>query len=194
LPLPWLLFFFSISIILPGLMCMWRFKADAGIPTMLAYHALAMGYIPMALSGYILIYDSEFGAQWIFLFLCVISMGDAGAYYVGSLWGRRKLCPSVSPGKTVEGALGGLAANLVVGIVLGNLMLPSFSSCKGAVFLILLGISGQIGDLFESMLKRSAGVKDSGSLLPGHGGLLDRIDALLFAAPVALVMALYVFK
>ncbi len=193
LPLPWLLFFFSLSLILPAWMCMRRFEANAGIPSMLAFHALAMGYIPLALASYILVYNADWGARWIFLILCVVSVGDAGAYYVGTLWGRRKLCPMVSPGKTVEGSLGGLAANLVVGMVLGGYLLPSLLSVKGAVFFVALGVAGQIGDLFESMLKRSAGMKDSGRLLPGHGGLLDRIDALLFAAPVALVMVVYVY-
>jgi len=192
LPLPWLLFFFSISLVLPVWICMRRFEADAGIPSMLASHALAMAYIPLAMASYILVYHADLGERWIFLVLCVVAAGDAGAYYVGTLWGRRKLCPSVSPGKTVEGALGGLAANLVVGMILGGLLLPSLPVLKGAVFFIALGIAGQIGDLFESMLKRSAGMKDSGRLLPGHGGLLDRIDALLFAAPVVLVMVMYV--
>ncbi len=192
LPLPWLLFSFSASLFVVGWICMRHFKADASVPSVLAAHALAMVYIPLALSGYILIYHTGLGPRWIFMILCVVSVGDTGAYYVGTHWGRRKLCPPVSPGKTVEGSLGGLVANLLVGFGVSAVLLPSLLSVKGAVFFLALGIAGQIGDLFESMLKRSAGIKDSGNLLPGHGGLLDRIDALLFAGPVALVMILYV--
>jgi len=127
------------------------------------------------------------------LIFCVVAAGDIGAFYVGTCWGKHKLCPLVSPGKTVEGSLGGLASNLAVGYIVAYLLLPSLPPVKAAVFFIALGVAGQIGDLFESMLKRSAGVKDSGNLLPGHGGLLDRIDSLLFAGPVALGMILYVF-
>jgi phosphatidate cytidylyltransferase len=191
-PLPFLLVVFSISLILPGWICIRHFTADAGIPSILAQNAMGMVYVPLALVAYILIYHIDSGARWIFLILCVVSAGDVGAFYVGTHCGRRKLCPSVSPGKTVEGALGGLAANLVSGFIVGAIFIPSLISLKGAVFFILLGVVGQIGDLFESMLKRSSGVKDSGSLLPGHGGLLDRIDALLFVGPVALGMILYV--
>jgi len=193
LPLPLLLFFFSVSIILPGLLCTRHFSTDAGIPSLIGLHALAMVYIPLAMATYVLIYHTDSGARWIFLILCVVSAGDVGAYYVGTHWGRRKLCPLVSPGKTVEGALGGLAANLIAGFAVGALLMPSLPPVKGAVFFIVLGVTGQIGDLFESMLKRTSGMKDSGTLLPGHGGLLDRIDALLFAGPVAMGMILYFF-
>jgi len=191
LPLPWLLFAFSASLILAGWVCMRHFRADAGISSVLAFHALSMVYIPLALAGYILLFHTDLGGRWIFLILFVVSAGDAGAYYVGSHLGRRKLCPRVSPGKTVEGSLGGLAVNVVAGMAASAFLLPFLVSIKGAVFFIVLGVAGQLGDLFESMLKRSAGVKDSGHLLPGHGGLLDRIDAILFAGPVALVMILY---
>jgi phosphatidate cytidylyltransferase len=192
-PLGLFLFFFSLSLILPGWLCTRHFRPDAGIPSMIGLHALAMVYIPLAMAAYILIYHTDMGGRWIFMILCVVSAGDIGAFYVGTRWGRRKLCPAVSPGKTVEGALGGLAANLLAGFIVSALLMPSMPPAKSAVFFIVLGVAGQIGDLFESMLKRSAGVKDSGNLLPGHGGLLDRIDALLFAGPVALGFIQYVF-
>ena len=192
-PLPWLILLFSLALIFPGWFCMRDFQADAGIPSILAFHALGMVYICLALADLVLIRHAEFGIQWICLILCVVFSGDIAAYYVGSYWGKRKLCPAVSPGKTVEGALGGLVANLGVGFAIGGLLLPTLSPGKGVLFFIAVGVAGQVGDLFESMLKRSAGVKDSGNLLPGHGGMLDRIDALLFAVPVALVMVTYVF-
>jgi phosphatidate cytidylyltransferase len=191
LPLPWLLFSFSAALILAGWVCMQHFRADAGITSILAMHALAMIYIPLSLAGYMLLFHTDLGGRWIFLILFVVSIGDAGAYYVGSHLGRRKLCPRVSPGKTVEGSMGGLVANIVAGMAVSIFLLPTLVSIKGVIFFIALGVAGQLGDLFESMLKRSAGVKDSGHLLPGHGGLLDRVDAMLFAGPVAMVMILY---
>ena len=190
--LPWLLLLLSLSVIFSGLLCMRDYQADAGIPAILAFHALGMVYICLAMADLVLIRRADFGIQWIFLILCVVFSGDIAAYYVGSYLGRRKLCPAVSPGKTVEGALGGLAANLGVGLAASSLLLPTLPLLKGALFFVAVGAAGQLGDLFESMLKRSAGVKDSGNLLPGHGGLLDRIDALLFAIPVALLMVIYV--
>ena len=191
--LPWLIILFSLALIIPGFFCMTDFQADAGIPSVLAFHALGMMYIGLALTDLVLIRHTEFGIQWVCLILCIVFSGDIAAYYVGSYWGKRKLCPAVSPGKTVEGAIGGLTANLIVGFAVGSLLLPAFPPGKGAMFCVLVGVAGQVGDLFESMLKRSAGMKDSGNLLPGHGGMLDRIDALLFAVPVALAMVIYIF-
>lgn len=193
LSLPWLMLFFSLALLFPACFCMRNFRANAGIPSILAFHALGMIYISLALADFVLIRHAEFGVQWVCLILCVVFSGDIAAYYVGSHWGRRKLCPAVSPGKTVEGALGGLVANLVVGIIAGGLLLPAVSPLRSVLFFLAIGAAGQAGDLFESMLKRSAGMKDSGNLLPGHGGMLDRIDALLFAVPVALVMVTCVF-
>jgi len=117
------------------------------------------------------------------IFLAVVFGTDTGAYYVGKALGRHKLAPKISPGKTVEGALGGTFLGVVLGCLWGYyfLMVPFrvlIPLCAG------LSIVGQIGDLLESMIKRACGVKDSGRLLPGHGGLLDRVDALIFAAPV----------
>ena len=113
--------------------------------------------------------------------------------YAGSFLGKHKLCPAVSPGKTIEGSVGGLIANLGAGAIFKYFFLPAYSWGLSLLFFISVGIAGQIGDLFESELKRSAGIKDSGGILPGHGGILDRIDALLFAAPVAWFFKEYLF-
>lgn len=106
--------------------------------------------------------------------------GDIAAMIVGKRFGRRKLAPLLSPGKTVEGAVGNVAASVAVAALAAWLLGWPWS--LGAILGIATGVMGQVGDLFESALKRKAGVKDSGSLLPGHGGLLDRIDSLLFSA------------
>lgn len=128
-----------------------------------------------------------------FLF-CVVWAGDIAALYIGRAWGRRKLAPSLSPNKTWIGALGSVAGSLLAaGGLLGlAAWMQSWNSVKLSypeeywywlILAVIVNVAAQIGDLAESALKRSAGVKDSGNLLPGHGGILDRIDALLLAAP-----------
>ena len=120
----------------------------------------------------------------LFLFW-VIAWGDTGALYAGTLLGRHKLCPVISPKKTVEGAIGGLVANLVFAWLFILLFFKTLSFTSSTFFALIVGVVGQFGDLFESEFKRAAGVKDSSAMLPGHGGILDRLDALLLAAPVA---------
>jgi phosphatidate cytidylyltransferase len=102
------------------------------------------------------------------------------------------LSPAVSPGKTIEGSIGGLAGNLVVGAIGKYFFLSAMPWGLCLLFFIVVGVAGQVGDLFESELKRSSGIKDSGGILPGHGGVLDRIDALLFASPVAYVFIRFI--
>jgi phosphatidate cytidylyltransferase len=118
---------------------------------------------------------------------------DIGAFFVGRAFGKRKLMPSVSPGKTVAGAVGGLLATMLVGWLYARFILtPStqLAFVRGGVlvFAILVSVAAQIGDLAESLLKREAGMKDSSHLIPGHGGVLDRFDSLLFVLPVAYVL------
>ena len=124
--------------------------------------------------------------------LAIIFAGDTSAYYVGSYLGRHKLSPAISPGKTIEGAIGGLAANLAVGSVGKALFLPDLPWGSGILFFLAVGVAGQMGDLFESEMKRHSNIKDSSGILPGHGGILDRIDALLFASPVAYVFIRFI--
>jgi len=118
---------------------------------------------------------------------------DIGAFFIGRAFGKRKLMPSVSPGKTVAGAIGGLAATIVVGwLYVRFLLTPTtqLAFVRGGLiaFTILVSVAAQIGDLAESLLKREAGMKDSSHLIPGHGGVLDRFDSLLFVLPVAYVL------
>ena len=118
-----------------------------------------------------------------FVLFGIIWLGDSTAYYGGRAFGTHRLAPRISPGKTVEGAIAGAVASVGLGTFLGHELLGLSYSWLLAVSLITAG-AGQIGDLAESALKRGAEVKDSGATLPGHGGFLDRIDSLLFAAPV----------
>jgi phosphatidate cytidylyltransferase len=119
----------------------------------------------------------------ILVLFAIIWAGDSAAYYGGRAFGRHALAPKVSPKKTVEGAISGLFASVVVGMAVG-MWRYAVGWPKLAIICAATAIAGQIGDLAESALKRSAGVKDSSSILPGHGGILDRLDSLLFAAPV----------
>ncbi|HBG52084.1 phosphatidate cytidylyltransferase [Candidatus Macondimonas diazotrophica] len=133
----------------------------------------------------ITLHGSAEGPRWVLLLLVMIWLADAGAYYAGRRFGRRKLAPQVSPGKTWAGFWGGLAAGLAAGL-LGPLLLRLEMPALGAYALTcLVTVAGSVvGDLTVSMFKRQMGVKDTGHLLPGHGGILDRIDSLTAAAPI----------
>jgi phosphatidate cytidylyltransferase len=132
------------------------------------------------------------GPRSLFLLMLTVIVSDTSQYYTGRLFGRHPLAPAVSPKKTIEGAVGGLIFGTALFTVVGMWWLPAMP----LAFRVLLGLTlvtlGITGDLFESMLKRSAGVKDSSTLIPGHGGILDRIDALLFAAPVYYIVLRHV--
>ncbi len=145
---------------------------------------LAWLYVPCLLSYTLLIGAVPAGRCWILFVLAVIIAGDSGAYYTGLRIGRHKLYERVSPKKTIEGAVGGLTSSIVAGSLFGLIFLPHVSFTTLILFSIAVAVTGQIGDLFESMLKRNYGKKDSGTLLPGHGGALDRLDSMLFAFPV----------
>ena len=166
-----------------------RFGADKRVIDTVVKAGHALIYIPVMLAFALWIRNGADGMRWLLFVLAIVFAGDIGALYAGTYMGRHKLCPSVSPGKTIEGSLGGLAGNMAVGALIKLFFFPRLLWDEALVFFLVLGIVGQIGDLYESEFTRAAGVKDSGAILPGHGGLLDRIDALLFALPVA-----YFFK
>jgi phosphatidate cytidylyltransferase len=123
------------------------------------------------------------GRYWVLFLLAVIMMGDTGAYYMGRAFGRRKLAPSVSPNKTLEGLLGGTLAAVAAALLASRLFLPEVHLLRAGILGLILSLLGVAGDLFESLLKRSAGVKNTSELIPGHGGALDRLDSLYFSAP-----------
>jgi len=122
--------------------------------------------------------------EWLIFFLLLVTWAsDTGAYYIGTLYGRHRLAPTISPKKTVEGLVGGLIGAIIVAYAARWWFLPELSGLDCLVLATLLTITGLWGDLTESAMKRSAGMKDSGGILPGHGGMLDRLDSLLFTAP-----------
>lgn len=184
----------ALHFILSGIIAILFYKQDLHLSNIIAKQTLGILYIPVLLSFIVLIRNSANGITWIFFLLLLVSIGDVGAFYIGTFFGRHKLCPSISPGKTIEGAAGGAAAVLITGIVFKFFFLSSLSWPICIIFFILISLTAPMGDLFESMLKREGGVKDSGTLLPGHGGILDRIDALLFAAPLAYCFKAYLLR
>ncbi|ETN89030.1 phosphatidate cytidylyltransferase [Thermus scotoductus] len=157
--------------------------------TRFAFTLMAFLYLPWSL-GYVLLLreipDSTLGLWTLSLPLVASFATDIGAYFVGRTLGRQKLAPEISPGKTVEGSLGGIAVSFLALALYTGLVREvfPFGLLELWLFSLLLSLAAQLGDLVESMLKRYCGVKDSGHFLPGHGGLLDRIDSLLFTFPL----------
>jgi len=134
------------------------------------------------------------GKQWVLFLIATVWAGDISAFLSGSLFGRHKLYPKISPNKTFEGSAGGIVGSVFVALSFTLLFIPQLEIGLCILLAIGLGVLGQLGDLTESMLKRSAKVKDSGSLIPGHGGMLDRLDSFLFSAPFLHYSLLYLLK
>jgi phosphatidate cytidylyltransferase len=137
--------------------------------------------------------DRAGGTALLFLPIVLTWASDIGAYFVGRAAGRHKLIPAVSPGKTVEGALGGVAATVLFAWLYAEFVLQpaahlTMRPASLLLFGIVISVAAQLGDLSESLLKREAGVKDSSRLIPGHGGVLDRVDSLLFVLPIAYLL------
>ena len=135
------------------------------------------------------LHSLAWGVEWTLLFLLIVWAGDTGAYFAGRKWGKTKLYPEVSPKKTWEGSWGGLAAGLIVSLLVKLSFFPQLSWLGAALIPLIVGVIAQVGDLCESFLKRSFDQKDSGSILAGHGGFLDRFDGVIFSLPVMFVLA-----
>lgn len=153
--------------------------------------AMAAGlvYIPVFLHFLPKLRALEDGLVWVALIMVITFSGDTGGYFAGRAFGKTKLFERVSPKKTWEGAIGGVALAVVGACVVKALGLPGVSWGHAIALGVLLDVFGVVGDLVESMLKRAFGVKDSGWIMPGHGGILDRVDSLLFTGPVAFAYA-----
>ena len=132
--------------------------------------------------------EGDFGPRWTLFAVLLVWAADSGAYFAGSRWGKRKLAPAISPGKSWEGVWGGLATSALLAALALPLLGLSWGSLPALVLLtVATAAISVVGDLFESLMKRHSGVKDSGALFPGHGGLMDRLDSLLAALPVFVV-------
>lgn len=168
-------------------------------PTKGGFHRTALSLaglllIPWLINHVSLLLRLPDARMWVLFMVAVVIANDTFAFTVGTLWGRHPLVPAISPNKTVEGALGGLLGGLLVG-TLGFVWASGTSSSPPLYWMlamsVVLAAAGQAGDLLESWIKRRAGVKESGIFLPGHGGLLDRIDAFLLSAPICYYMVLF---
>ena len=149
-------------------------------------------YLPLLLGHLVLFRALPQGREWIFTVFLVVMLSDTLAYFVGSALGKHRLYPAISPKKSIEGAIGGMIGGIVGALLAKFFWFPALPWLAAGGVGLILGTCGQIGDLFESMLKRSYGVKDSGRIIPGHGGLLDRLDSLIFAFPPAYYLVLWI--
>jgi phosphatidate cytidylyltransferase len=163
-------------------------SSDSDIIGEIGYIVLGPLYVALPLAMMILIDKRPNGNMWLFFLLAIIFANDTGAFYFGKLMGRHKLYPLISPNKTWEGTVGGIFLSTLTAFAFLQIWHIHTFSWGILVLVLVMTILAQVGDLAESMLKRHKGIKDSGKILPGHGGLLDRIDGLLFAIP-----ALYFF-
>lgn len=169
----------AITLVLPVVL---KNRVTLAQSAMVLVGALYLGYGGESLSD---LRGLSRGWAWLLLLLIAIWMTDTVAYFVGSRLKGPKLWPSISPGKTVSGAVGGILGGIIGTVIFGYFVFPHFDWFAYILLGALISITGQLGDLVESAYKRSAGVKDSGNLFPGHGGVLDRLDSLVFAAPLA---------
>lgn len=147
--------------------------------------AVGVLYVALLLPHFIWLHRLRGGPGWVAFVIAVGMAGDTGGYFVGRSFGRRRLIPRVSPAKTVEGAVGVLLGSLLGGVLANLLFLRGRAWSEIVALALVMGVIGQFGDLSESVMKRSFGAKESGWIFPGHGGVLDRVDSLLF--PVSLV-------
>jgi phosphatidate cytidylyltransferase len=144
---------------------------------------LCVTYVGWLLGHAVSLRDLPDGPSLILFLVGVTWAGETAAYAAGNAIGRHRLAPVVSPGKTVEGAVAQLVLSLGAALILGPWLLPAWPVWRAVIAALLLGVVGQLGDLAESVIKRSLGTKDTGGLIPGHGGVLDRLDSLLFSTP-----------
>lgn len=177
-----------------ALLFLFRIRDIADAAREVACAVLAFIYIPFLLMHLVMLRQTPYGVQWLLVIMLIVMTNDSTAYYTGSAFGKTKLYPLVSPKKSVEGALGGLFGSICGTLFAKLFFFPQLTFVDVIATALAIGVLGQVGDLFESLLKRSFGVKDSGAILPGHGGVLDRLDSILFAAPATYYYTIYFFK
>ncbi len=156
-----------------------------------AYIGFLMAH-PLMLRG--LDSGAEYARDWTYLAVAIVFAADTGAFATGKLLGRRQMAPSISPGKTWEGAVGGFVCAIAAGLALHVLLVLGVAVWQTAAVAAAAGVAAQVGDLVESKVKRISGAKDAGGLLPGHGGILDRLDSIVLAIPVVYYLVAFVLK
>jgi len=182
---------FSVAVVLFLVLSVLSHQSFAELETLVRYQAnsvLSFVYLGLLPSYAYRLLDLNNGIIWFFALLSMVFTGDVGAYLVGVLIGKHKINPRLSPKKTWEGSIGGLIGSVVAGFVC-SYFLPQIQLNALLITALCAGFVAQFGDFFESLIKRVADVKDSGALMPGHGGVLDRLDGVLFASPIIMVVA-----
>lgn len=174
--------FFVLALIIFSVVRLFAIRSADGAYRDFSLMLTGLLYVPLLMSYQVKI--REFGSLWIIFVDCCVWAADSAAYYMGKTLGRKKLYEVISPNKTMAGAYGSVLGAAVVSIGFNQLFLHTLTLVQAAVTGIIIGFVTIIGDLVESMLKRDAGVKDSGAILPGHGGILDKVDGFVFATPI----------
>ncbi len=183
----------AIAFLLTGFHFLFRLQDISRVAQELALVATGFLYVPFLFAHLVMLRLLPQGSNWLLLIMLIVMTNDSAAYYIGSAFGKHRLYEAVSPKKSIEGALGGLGGSLAGTLLAKFTFFPQLGYADILLTALVIGIIGQVGDLFESLLKRSFGVKDSGSIFPGHGGVLDRMDSIIFAAPVTYYYAVYLF-
>jgi len=186
--------FFVLLLLLLSLLFMTTSQTLTSTMSNLGITLFGILFIGFLLSHVSLVRNMANGRWWVLFLIVTVWAGDIFAYLVGSLFGRHKLYPKISPNKTYEGLVGAVLGSVIVALAFSALFLPHLRKGVSVLLAIGIGVLGQVGDFTESMLKRSAQVKDSGSLFPGHGGMLDRVDSFLFSAPFLHYSLVYLLK
>ncbi|THB79432.1 MAG: CDP-archaeol synthase [Desulfobulbaceae bacterium] len=184
---------FGLFVSFVGITCfvMYRYsELESPLETLLkgVFGTFFIGFLASFL---VMIRGLEDGAHWLIILTAITAGSDSCAYWIGSKWGKTKLCPNISPNKTREGAIGGISGGVAAALLLYLFLSVEVGVLQIVILGVFLSIFGIIGDLIESIIKRGSSRKDSGSLLGAHGGVLDRVDSLLMAAPVMYYTLLY---
>jgi phosphatidate cytidylyltransferase len=189
-----ILFGIGLLFVVFSLLFLFRVRTIDTAAREVAFALLAFLYIPFMLMHLVQLRQTTFGIEWLCVIMLIVMTNDSAAYYTGSAFGKHRLYPLVSPKKSVEGSIGGLIGGLGGALLAKYTFFTHVTFIDAVVTALVIGAVGQAGDLFESLLKRSFGVKDSGTIIPGHGGVLDRLDSILFAAPITYYYVLFFFK
>jgi phosphatidate cytidylyltransferase len=182
----------AFSVLLVFILFLWSVKESNFDFLSVAKVIFGIMYIPFLMSYFISLRMLDKGALWILFVLVLAFAGDIVALYAGKYFGKHKLVPLVSPGKTVEGLIGLVFGSTLACLIFSYYFLPEISLIQIAILAVVGGIIGQLGDICESAIKRNYGLKDASSLLPGHGGILDRLDCLIFIAPFVYYYRIFV--
>ena len=180
----------TMAFVIYGILLNSQFKSIQNISDFIIKSSFSFIYTAFIPATVTTMLHQKNGIWWFYCMLSVIFAGDIGAYIFGVNWGKQKIAPQLSPNKSLQGSIGGMLFSMFAALCFKNIW-PDLHWSHLILIGLLGGIIGQIGDLFESLVKRVSGVKDSGTIMPGHGGILDRIDGVLLAAPLFFALSVF---